>query len=117
MNNVHSISPCSLNQNVHQSALFPNSPNLQFAKYTMYMVFVSSMLSLGRILISDLVITNLFMYSLPGMLLLHLTTPFYTKGIFAWDICILTCMWSPAITTLVVLLASERAIITSGTII
>ena len=31
-------------------------------------VFVFSMLGLGRILISDLVVTNLLMYSLPVML-------------------------------------------------
>ena len=34
------------------------------------------MLSLGRILISNLVVTNLPMYSLPGMILLYLATPF-----------------------------------------
>ena len=34
------------------------------------------MLSLGRILISDLLVANLFMYSLPGVTLLYLTAPF-----------------------------------------
>ena len=43
---------------------------------------VFSMLSLDCILISDLVIANLLMYSLPGMILLYLATPFYTKGVF-----------------------------------
>ena len=44
------------------------------------------MLNLGCILISDLVVTNMFMHSLPGMILLYLATPFYTKGVFARDI-------------------------------
>ena len=40
------------------------------------------MLGLGRILISDLVVTNLLMYSLPVMILLYLAMPFfYTKGV------------------------------------
>ena len=40
----------------------------------------------GRILISDLVVANLFMHSLPGMILLYLAKLFYTKSVFAWDI-------------------------------
>ena len=46
-------------------------------------VFVLSMLlGLGCILISDLVVTNLLMYSLPVMILLYLATPFFnTKGV------------------------------------
>ena len=32
---------------------------------------------------SDLVVTNLFMYSLPGMILLYWAMPFYTESIFA----------------------------------
>ena len=44
-------------------------------------VLVFSMLGLGRILISDLVVANLLMYSLPGMILLYLAAPFYTKGV------------------------------------
>ena len=40
------------------------------------------MINLGHILISDLVVTNLFMYSLPGMILLYLAMPFYTEGVF-----------------------------------
>ena len=39
-------------------------------------VLVFSMLSLGRILISNLVVANLLMYSLPGMILLYLAAPF-----------------------------------------
>ena len=38
------------------------------------------------ILISDLVVANLFMHSLPGMILLYLAMSFYTKGVFAWDL-------------------------------
>ena len=45
---------------------------------------VFSMLSLGHILISDFDVANLFMYSLPGMILLYLAAPFInTKGVFA----------------------------------
>ena len=36
-----------------------------------------------RILISDLIVANLFMPSLPGMIPLYLATSFYTKGVFA----------------------------------
>ena len=40
------------------------------------------MLGLGRILISDLVVANLLMYSLPVMILLYLAASFfYTKGV------------------------------------
>ena len=40
------------------------------------------MLGLGRILISDLVVANLFMYSLPVMILLYLAASFfYTEGV------------------------------------
>ena len=40
------------------------------------------MLGLGRILISDLVVANLLMYSLPVMILLYLAAPFfYTEGV------------------------------------
>ena len=46
------------------------------ASYIVFsVVFVLSILSLGRILISDLVVTNLLMYSLPGMILLYLAVP------------------------------------------
>ena len=40
-------------------------------------------LSLGHIVISYLVVADLFMYSLPGMILLYLAVPFYTEGVFA----------------------------------
>ena len=43
---------------------------------------VLGMLSFVCILISDLVVTSLFMHSLPGMILLYLTTLFYTEGVF-----------------------------------
>ena len=39
------------------------------------------MLILGRILISDLVVADLFMHSLPGVILLYLAAPFYTEGV------------------------------------
>ena len=40
-----------------------------------------SILSLGHILITDVVVGNPFMYSLPGMILLYWATPFYTKSV------------------------------------
>ena len=40
------------------------------------------MLNLGRILISDLLVANLFMHSLSGMILFC----FYAKGVFERDI-------------------------------
>ena len=49
--------------------------------------YVFSMLSLGHIVISDLVIANLFMHSLPGMILLYLAALFTPKMrfiIFCW---------------------------------
>ena len=43
---------------------------------------VVSMLSLGHILISDLLVANLFMHSLSGMILLYLATPLFTPQVF-----------------------------------
>ena len=40
------------------------------------------MLSLGRIVISDLVVADLFMHSLPGMILLYLAVSFFTLKVF-----------------------------------
>ena len=37
---------------------------------------------LGRILMSDLVVTNLFMSSLPGIILLYLVAPSFTLKVF-----------------------------------
>ena len=48
-----------------------------------------SMLSLGRILISDLVVANLLMYSLPGMILLYLAMPFLHQRCFWMRSCML----------------------------
>ena len=45
-------------------------------------VLVFSILGLGRILISNLVVANLLMYSLSGMILLYLTAPFFTPKVF-----------------------------------
>ena len=44
------------------------------------------MLSLGCILTSDLVVANLFMYSLPGMILLLLGHNFFTSKVFLHEI-------------------------------
>ena len=49
-------------------------------------VLVFSMLSLSCIVISDLVVANLLMYSLPGMILLYLAAPFFTPKVFLDDI-------------------------------
>ena len=46
------------------------------------------MLGLGRILISDLVVANLLMYSLPLMILLYLAAPFFTPKVFLGEITI-----------------------------
>ena len=48
-------------------------------------VLVFSILSLGCILISDL-IANLLMYSLPDMILLYLAAPFFTPKVFLDEI-------------------------------
>ena len=45
----------------------------------MYSVY---MLRLGCIMISHLVVANLFMHSLPGLILLYLAAPFYSEGVF-----------------------------------
>ena len=45
-------------------------------------VFVFSIIGFGRILISDLVVANLLMYSLPGMILLYLAMPFLYQRCF-----------------------------------
>ena len=48
------------------------------AMYNVFsVVLVFSMLGLGRILISDLVVANLLMYSFPGMILLYLAATFF----------------------------------------
>ena len=49
-------------------------------------VLVFSMVSLGHILISNLVVANLLMYSLPGMILLYLAVPFITPKVFLDEI-------------------------------
>ena len=57
------------------------------ARYNVFsVVLVFSILSLGRILISDLVVVNLLMYSLPGMILLYLAAPFFTPKVFLDEI-------------------------------
>ena len=39
------------------------------------------MLNVGHIVISDLIVANLFMLFLPGIILLYLATPFYTEDV------------------------------------
>ena len=48
------------------------------------------MLGLGRILISDLVVANLLMYSLPVMILHYLAEPFLHQRCF-WMTLLYTC--------------------------
>ena len=59
---------------------------LNFADNNYYdlfsVVFVLTMLGLGRILVSDLVVANLLMYSLPVMILLYLAASFFTPKVF-----------------------------------
>ena len=47
-----------------------------------------SMLGLGHILISDLVVANLLMYSLPLMILLYLAAPYFAPKVFLDEIII-----------------------------
>ena len=49
-------------------------------------MLVFSILGLGHILMSDLVVANLLMYSLPGMILLYLVVPFFTPKVFLDEI-------------------------------
>ena len=63
------------------------APGLTIASYNVFsVVLVFSMLSLGCILISDLVVANLLMYSLPGMILLYLAASFFTPKVFLDEI-------------------------------
>ena len=55
-------------------------------------------LSLGRILILDLVVADLFIHSLSGMILLYLATPFFTLKMF----CIRSC-FTKSLTVLVII--------------
>ena len=59
-----------------------NFENNSYNNYVQYCIYVFSMLSLGRILISDLV-ANLFMHSLSDIILLYLAELYHTKGISA----------------------------------
>ena len=49
-------------------------------------VLAFGIIGLGRILISDLVVANLLMYSLSGMFLLYLAVPFFTLKVFLDEI-------------------------------
>ena len=49
-------------------------------------VLVFSIIGLGLILILDLVVANLLMYSLPGMILLYLAAPFFAPKVFLDEI-------------------------------
>ena len=71
--------------------------------------YLVSVLSLGHILMSNFVVANLFMHLLPGMILLYLTTPFYTKTIFAQDINYVTIQLYAVLTGY-----SNRSLITSS---
>ena len=59
-------------------------------------VLVFSMLSLGRILISNLVVANLRMY-FPGMILLYLAAPFLHRRCFcmSYHLLLNTCRYGP----------------------
>ena len=50
---------------------------------TVYHYSIQYAKRLGHILISDHVVTNLFMHSLPVIILLYMDALFYTKGVLA----------------------------------
>ena len=50
--------------------------------YSSYNIYVFNMLSLGHILILDLVVANLFMHSLPGMYLAKLTLKVFCMRLY-----------------------------------
>ena len=52
-------------------------------------IYILLWLSLGSILILDLVVANLFMHSLPGIILLYLTAPFFIPKVFLHKISLL----------------------------
>ena len=54
--------------------------NSSFNVSSIVFMYSCNMLSLGCIVISDLVIADLFMYSLSGMILLYLAAPFCTMN-------------------------------------
>ena len=67
-----------------ESKLFQlNFENNNYNVYSTNNINVFGMLSLGHILISDLVVANLFMPSLPDMILLYLAASFLYQSIFA----------------------------------
>ena len=57
-------------------------------------VLVFSIIGLGRILISDFVVTNLLMYSLSGMILLYLATSFFTPKVILGKIANHKILWT-----------------------
>ena len=59
--------------------------SLKRTKCVQYINYVFNTLSFGCILISDLVVADLFMCSLSGIFLLYLAGHFYTKGVFTID--------------------------------
>ena len=68
--------------------------NSSFNVRVQYSIYVFGMLSLGCIVISDLVVTDLFMHSHSGMilagmiLLCYLAAPFFTLNMFLHEIII-----------------------------
>ena len=56
--------------------------------YCIVFTYVFSMLGLGRILISDLAVVDLFMHSLSGMIILYLAVSFFTSEVFLHEITI-----------------------------
>ena len=65
--------------------------NFKNNSYSMFYAF--SMLSLGCILIQDLVVTNLFMHSLRDMILLYLATSIFTPKVFLHEIILYKKAW------------------------
>ena len=60
--------------------------NYSYLQCVQYNIYVFSMLSLGHILISDLVVTNLFIHLLPGMILVYLVASCFKSKVFLHEI-------------------------------
>ena len=88
--NVSSQKPCILHTYFTQAYWILDT--LSSTILTHGNIHVFSMLSLGRILISDRVVVNLFMHSFPGMILLYLAVPFLHRRFFLHEIPIYTYM-------------------------
>ena len=63
-----------------------NFKNSKYIVSSVVFTYVFSMLNLGHIVISDVVVADLFMDAFSGMILLYLATPFFTLKVFLHEI-------------------------------